>query len=48
MTDPVILCESGLSYERQYIEEWIQHNGFVCKEFFQCTSFVFFHFKICK
>eukprot|EP00291_Cryptomonas_curvata_P021604 CAMPEP_0172173752 /NCGR_PEP_ID=MMETSP1050-20130122/13257_1 /TAXON_ID=233186 /ORGANISM="Cryptomonas curvata, Strain CCAP979/52" /LENGTH=98 /DNA_ID=CAMNT_0012845599 /DNA_START=200 /DNA_END=496 /DNA_ORIENTATION=- len=27
MTDPVILCESGWSYERKPIDDWIRRHG---------------------
>ena len=26
MHDPVILCESGVSYERMSIEDWLRNN----------------------
>ena len=29
MKEPVILCESGLSYESSNIEEWIRNHGCV-------------------
>ena len=27
MTDPYILCETGVSYEHQHIKDWIRTNG---------------------
>ena len=28
MVDPVILCETGVSYERRNIEEWVEAHGY--------------------
>ena len=32
MTDPFVLCESGLSYEHWQIEKWIENYGSVKSE----------------
>jgi hypothetical protein len=29
MTDPVLVPETGMSYERRNIEEWLNNNMFV-------------------
>ncbi len=42
--DPFVLCESGVSYERSFIEAWISSSGYRA----ETPAFVLMFHPLCK